>query len=76
MELWAKDKDFQSLHVSSLLNALGQALAVFSPPHCSTEGSVICLVALTHSPKRVSEGAAPGPSSLNSHTTIADHFWG
>lgn len=22
-------------------------LAVFSPPHCSTEGSVICLVALT-----------------------------
>lgn len=49
-ELWAEDKDFLSLHVCSLLNALGQALGTgsVSPPHCSTEGSVICLVALTH----------------------------
>lgn len=36
-------------------------LAVFSPPHCSTDRSVICLVALTRSPERVSEGAATRP---------------
>lgn len=65
-ELWAGDKDFLSLHVCSLLNAVGQALGTgsVSPPYCSTESSVICLVALTHQKERVSEGAASGPLQL------------
>lgn len=52
-ELWAKDKDFQCLHVCSLLNALGQDLGagtVFSSPlFYRGECNLSCC---THSPKK------------------------
>lgn len=59
------DLDFQSLHICSLLNALGQALGAgcSAPLHCSTKGSVICLVApLTR--KEAGGGAAWAPAAF------------
>lgn len=40
-----------------------------------TEGSAISLVALTHQKESLEERLT-GPSSFNSHITIADHFFG
>lgn len=51
-----------------------EELAVCSPSHCSTKGSVICLVALLT--RKETQRGGLGPHCLCPQSTIADHFWG